>query len=71
MINHGFQRKAEEMKAEINHLKNMIETTKNDDTLWIARILEKIGSEITSVLFPRAKLISSVVRGMNLLFKQK
>lgn len=59
------------MKAEINHLKNMIETTKNDDTPWIARILEKIGSEITSVLFPHAKLISSVVRGMDLLFKQK
>lgn len=59
------------MKAEINHLKNMIETTKNDDTPWIARILEKISSEITSVLFPPAKLISSVVRGMDLLFKQK
>lgn len=69
MLNSGFQRQAEEMKAEINHLKNMIETAKNDDTSWITRTLETIGSEITSVLFAPAKLISSALRGVGSLFK--
>lgn len=71
MFNSGFQRKAEEMKAEINHLKNMIETTKNNDTPWIARILERIGSEITSVVFAPAKLVDGVLRGMASLFTNK
>ncbi|XP_039694710.1 guanylate-binding protein 6-like [Pteropus medius] len=68
MLNSGFQRQAEELKAEINHLKNMIETAKNDNTSWITRTLETIGSEIISVLFTPANVIS-VVKGMGSLFK--
>ncbi|XP_019517347.1 PREDICTED: guanylate-binding protein 6-like isoform X1 [Hipposideros armiger] len=69
LLRDGFKKKSEEMNAEINHLKNIIDSTKNDDTSWLAETLGKIGSEITSILC--TKLLDNVVRGVSLLFKKK
>uniref|UniRef100_F7BJL9 Guanylate binding protein family member 6 n=1 Tax=Equus caballus TaxID=9796 RepID=F7BJL9_HORSE len=45
LLNEGFRKKADEMNAEINGLKNMIDTFKNDDTPWVAKILDRFGNE--------------------------
>lgn len=57
------------MNAEINQLKHMIDTTKNDDTSWIAHTLDKLVNELPSILSGPAKLIGQVVKGVSSLFK--
>ncbi|KAL4667727.1 hypothetical protein H8959_006416 [Pygathrix nigripes] len=57
LLDEGFKKKSEEMNTEINQLKHVIDTTKNDDTPWIARTLDKLGDELTSILSAPAKLI--------------
>lgn len=69
MLDEGFKKKSEEMNAEIHQLKHMIDTTKND-TPWIARTLDKLGDELTSILSAPAKLIGQVVKGVSSLFKK-
>ncbi|XP_054448026.1 guanylate-binding protein 6-like [Pteronotus mesoamericanus] len=71
LLKDGFKKKSEEMSAEINHLKNMIDTTKNDDTPWIVSAIDRLGSELTSILFGPAKLIGGVIKGISSLFKKK
>lgn len=58
------------MNAEINGLKNMIDTSKNDDTPWVAKILDRFGNEVTSVLSAPAKLLGNLVKGVGSLFKK-
>ena len=58
------------MNAEINGLKNMIDTFKNDDTPWVAKILDRFGNEVTSVLSAPAKLLGNLVKGVGSLFKK-
>lgn len=58
------------MNAKINLLRNMIETTKNDDTPWIARTIDKISHEVTSILCAPAKLLDNVITGISSLFKK-
>ncbi|XP_025244161.1 guanylate-binding protein 6 [Theropithecus gelada] len=70
LLDEGFKKKSEEMNAEINQLKHVIDTTKNDDTPWIARTLDKLGDELTSILSAPAKLIGQVVKGVSSLFKK-
>uniref|UniRef100_A0A2K6S854 Guanylate binding protein family member 6 n=1 Tax=Saimiri boliviensis boliviensis TaxID=39432 RepID=A0A2K6S854_SAIBB len=70
LLDEGFRKKSEEMNAEISQLKHMIDTTKNDDTPWIARTLDKLGDELTSILSAPAKLIGQVVKGVSSLFKK-
>ncbi|KAK2107060.1 Guanylate-binding protein 6 [Saguinus oedipus] len=62
LLDEGFRTKSEEMNVEISQLKHMIDTTKNDDTPWIARTLDKLGDELTSILSAPAKLIGQVVK---------
>lgn len=57
------------MNAEINHLKNMVATAQNDDTPWIARALDKIGREVTSILSLPAHLVGNLVSGFSSLLK--
>ncbi|XP_032970701.1 guanylate-binding protein 6-like isoform X1 [Rhinolophus ferrumequinum] len=71
LLKDGFKKKSEEMNAEINHLKNIIDSTRNDDTPWLAKTLDKIGNELTSILCAPAKLVDTVVRGVSSLFKKK
>lgn len=70
LLKDGFKKKSEEMNAEINHLKNMIDATQND-TPWIGRFIDRIGTELGSILFAPAKLIGGVVRGIGSLFNKK
>ncbi|XP_035108948.1 guanylate-binding protein 6 [Callithrix jacchus] len=70
LLDEGFRKKSEEMNVEISQLKHMIDTTKNDDTPWIARTLDKLGDELTSILSAPAKLIGQVVKGVSSLFKK-
>lgn len=70
LLNEGFRKKADEMNAEINGLKNMIDTSKNDDTPWVAKILDRFGNEVTSVLSAPAKLLGNLVKGVGSLFKK-
>lgn len=59
------------MNAEINHLKNMIDNTKNDDTPWLAVVLDKFGKEVSSLLCTPGKLLGHIVSGVSSLFKTK
>lgn len=45
----GFSRKAEEMKAEIKHLRNIIEKSKKDKA-WISETLDGLATEATAIL---------------------
>ncbi|XP_037010325.2 guanylate-binding protein 6-like isoform X1 [Artibeus jamaicensis] len=69
LLNEGFKEKAEELNAEIYRLKNMIDTTQEKDTPWIAEALEKFGSELTLVLSAPAKLAGNIVKGIGALLK--
>ncbi|XP_037010318.2 guanylate-binding protein 6-like isoform X3 [Artibeus jamaicensis] len=69
LLKDGFRKKSEEMNAEINHLKNMINTTQND-TNWIGQVIARIGTELGSILLAPATL-GGVVRGISSLFKKK
>ncbi|XP_036901346.1 guanylate-binding protein 6-like isoform X2 [Sturnira hondurensis] len=70
LLKDGFRKKSEEMNAEINHLKNMIDATQND-TPWIGQAIARIGTELGSILLAPATLVGSVVRGIGSLFKKK
>ncbi|XP_066232952.1 guanylate-binding protein 6-like [Saccopteryx leptura] len=71
MLNDGFRKQADEMNAEINHLKAKITATENDDTPWVAKTIDRIGTEITAILSAPAKLLGNIVRGVGSLFKRK
>ncbi|XP_045705494.1 guanylate-binding protein 6-like [Phyllostomus hastatus] len=71
LLKEGFKRKAEQMNAEIDELKNMIDTTQKDDTPWVAEALEKFGNEITSILSAPAKLVGNIVKGISSTTKKK
>ncbi|KAM7224669.1 hypothetical protein CapIbe_024245, partial [Capra ibex] len=42
LLTEGFSRKAEEMKAEIKHLRNIIEKSKKDKASWISETLKQL-----------------------------
>ncbi|KAJ8793523.1 hypothetical protein J1605_019357 [Eschrichtius robustus] len=71
LLKEGFRKKSEEVNAEINHLKNMIDNTKDDDTPWLALALDKFGREISSLLCTPGKLLGHIVSGVSSLFKKK
>uniref|UniRef100_A0A8I3W127 GB1/RHD3-type G domain-containing protein n=1 Tax=Callithrix jacchus TaxID=9483 RepID=A0A8I3W127_CALJA len=52
LLEEGFKKKSEEMNAEINQLKNKIDTAKTDNRSWIARTLDSLGSAIISAVVP-------------------
>ncbi|XP_014635659.1 PREDICTED: guanylate-binding protein 6-like [Ceratotherium simum simum] len=70
LLNEGFRKKAEEMSAEIDCLKNVIDTAKSDNTAWIAAILGKFGNEIISLSSAPAKLLGNLLKVTSLLFKK-
>ncbi|XP_036204924.1 guanylate-binding protein 6-like [Myotis myotis] len=70
LLRDGFKKKSEEMNAEINHLRNTIDTTQNDSTPWIAKTIDRIGTELTSILCAPGKLIGNIVRGIGSLKKK-
>ncbi|XP_067582927.1 guanylate-binding protein 6-like isoform X4 [Pseudorca crassidens] len=71
LLKEGFRKKSEEMNAEINRLKNMIDNAKDDDTPWLAVALDKFDKEISSLLCTPGKLLGHIVSGVSSLFKTK
>ncbi|XP_029804090.1 guanylate-binding protein 6-like [Suricata suricatta] len=72
LLNEGFRKKSEEMNAEINQLKHMIDTTKNNNTSWLTQVLDRFGSEIISVFTAPVRLVvDGIVRGVSSLLKKK
>uniref|UniRef100_A0AC11DTR3 Uncharacterized protein n=1 Tax=Ovis aries TaxID=9940 RepID=A0AC11DTR3_SHEEP len=70
LLNEGFREKSELMSEEINQLKNMIDDTKEEDTPWVTKALDKFGDELTSILSSPAKLLGQIVKGVGSLFKK-
>ncbi|XP_052492917.1 guanylate-binding protein 6-like [Budorcas taxicolor] len=69
LLTEGFSRKAEEMKAEIKHLRNIIEKSKKDKASWISETLDGLAAEATAILSLSAKVIGWGLKGLSSLFK--
>lgn len=69
LLNEGFRKKSDEMEAEINRLKNLIESTKKDKTPWIARALDTLADELSATLAIPGKLIGKGLNALSSLFK--
>ncbi|KAJ1064445.1 hypothetical protein K5549_015600 [Capra hircus] len=69
LLTEGFSRKAEEMKAEIKHLRNIIEKSKKDKASWISETLDGLATEATAILSLPAKIIGWGLKGLSSLFK--
>lgn len=57
------------MEAEINRLRNLIESTKKDKTSWIARGLDTLADKISTTLSIPGKLIGKGLNALSSLFK--
>ncbi|XP_066232943.1 guanylate-binding protein 6-like isoform X1 [Saccopteryx leptura] len=68
-LNNGFKKKADEMKAEINHLRSMIENTKKSKTPFISQALDTFADQATAVLSIPANLIGMGLKALSSLFK--
>lgn len=53
--------KSEVINAEVYHLKEMIESDKNENIPWITQALNKVGDDITSILSSLAKFLWNFV----------
>ncbi|XP_074180509.1 guanylate-binding protein 6 [Rhinolophus sinicus] len=71
LLKDGFKKKSEEMNAEINHLKNIIDGPRNDDTPWIAKVLDKLGNDLILVLSIPGKLICHAAKCLGSLSENK
>ncbi|KAK1339828.1 hypothetical protein QTO34_018385 [Cnephaeus nilssonii] len=71
LLREGFKKKSEELNAEINHLRNIIDTTQNDNSSWIEKAINRIVPEIFSIVCAPGKVIGNIVRGIGSLFKKK
>ncbi|XP_057405008.1 guanylate-binding protein 6-like [Balaenoptera acutorostrata] len=69
LLTEGFSNESEQMKDEMNRLRNIIENNKKDKTLWIARALDTLATEATAILSVPAKLIGQGLKGLSSLFK--
>lgn len=68
-LNEGFQKKSEEIEAEINCLRNMIENTEKEQGPWISRALKTFAAGASAVLSVPAKLVGKGLRALGPLFK--
>ncbi|KAM8789916.1 guanylate-binding protein 6-like [Rhynchonycteris naso] len=68
-LNNGFKKKADEMKAEIDHLRSMIESTKKSKTSFISQALDTCANEATAILSIPAKLVGKGLKALSSLFK--
>ncbi|CAK6441320.1 unnamed protein product [Pipistrellus nathusii] len=69
LLNEGFRKKSDEMEAEINRLRNLIESTKKDKTPWIARAVDTLADEISTILTFPGKLVGKGLKALSSLFK--
>ena len=57
------------MKAEIKHLRNIIEKSKKDKAPWISQSLDTVATEAPAILSAPAKLIGQGLKDLSSLFK--
>lgn len=57
------------MKAEIKHLRNIIEKSKKDKASWISETLDGLATEATAILSLPAKVIGWGLKGLSSLCK--
>ena len=57
------------MKAEIKHLRNIIEKSKKDKASWISETLDGLAAGATAILSLPAKIIGWGLKGLSSLFK--
>ncbi|XP_045705500.1 guanylate-binding protein 6-like [Phyllostomus hastatus] len=69
LLNEGFKKKSDEMEAEINHLRNTIDSTRKDETPWISQALDKLADEATAILSFPGKLAGKGLKALSSLFK--
>ncbi|XP_028368016.1 guanylate-binding protein 6-like [Phyllostomus discolor] len=69
LLNEGFKKKSDEMEAEINHLRNIIDSTKKDETPWISQALDKLADEAAAILSLPGKLAGKGLKALSSLFK--
>ncbi|KAM8789928.1 LOW QUALITY PROTEIN: guanylate-binding protein 6-like [Rhynchonycteris naso] len=67
-LNNGFKKKADGMKAEIDHLRSTIESMKKSETPLISQVLE-CANEATAILSIPAKLVGKGLKALSSLFK--
>ncbi|XP_023613383.1 guanylate-binding protein 6-like isoform X1 [Myotis lucifugus] len=65
LLREGFKNKSELMNAEINHLRNKIDTAQKDNTSWIDKAID-----VLSVLCNTGKVVSDILRGIGSLKKK-
>jgi hypothetical protein len=58
------------MNAEIQHMRNTIDTAQNESSSWISGILHKAGNELTSIFSAPGKSLGKIVKGFASLFKE-
>ena len=68
-LNEGFKKKSDEMEAEINHLRDLMESTRKDQTPWISQALDSLANEATAILSVPAKLVGTGLKALSSLFK--
>ncbi|XP_014315053.1 LOW QUALITY PROTEIN: guanylate-binding protein 6-like [Myotis lucifugus] len=66
LLREGFKKKSEEINAEINRVRNWI-----DSGQWTAKTIDRIGTELTSILCDPGKLIGNIMKGIDSEFKKK
>ncbi|KAM8789926.1 LOW QUALITY PROTEIN: guanylate-binding protein 6-like [Rhynchonycteris naso] len=68
-LNNGFKKKADGMKAEIDHLRSTIESMKKSETPLISQVLDTCANEATAILSIPAKLVGKGLKALSSLFK--
>lgn len=71
MLREGFKKKSEDMNVEINRLRNIIDSSKSDNSPYITKIMETLASEIDSIFCRSGKFFGNVLRSFGSLFKDK
>ncbi|KAM8789917.1 guanylate-binding protein 6-like [Rhynchonycteris naso] len=68
-LNNGFKKKADGMKAEIDHLRSTIESMKKSKTPLISQVLDTFANEATAILSIPANLVGKGLKALSSLFK--
>ncbi|XP_036302738.1 guanylate-binding protein 6-like [Pipistrellus kuhlii] len=71
LLREGFKKKSEDMNVEINHLRNIIDSSKSDNSPYITKIMDRLASEIDSIFCTSGKFFGNVLRRFGSLFKDQ
>ncbi|XP_058159194.1 guanylate-binding protein 6-like isoform X2 [Dasypus novemcinctus] len=71
LLKEGFRKKSEEMQAQTNYLQNVIDSAKNESIPLIVQFLERIGSQLGSILNVPGGVMTRILKGITSFFKKK